>query len=167
MLRPDLNENWPLIRKIFKKSFLTSFQYSFATVNQDGSPHVTPIGSLVLNKSHPKGFYFEIFTARTRLNLERDPRISIMAIYSSKWLWLRALIQGSFAFPPGVRLNGIAGQRRSSTAEEVNLWKRKLGILRFLRGSHHLWNNLETVREIRFESFETIQLGKTTQDLWK
>ncbi|WP_156877539.1 hypothetical protein [Shimazuella kribbensis] len=53
------SDHWGFWRDIASKSF----SYSFATVNPDDSPHVTPIGSFMLIKNEPKGLYFQIFTS--------------------------------------------------------------------------------------------------------
>ncbi|MCM3677434.1 pyridoxamine 5'-phosphate oxidase family protein [Peribacillus simplex] len=64
-----------------------SFGFSFATVNPDGTPHVTPIGSLILSKDEPKGLYFQIFTSQMTQNLEHNNRVCILAVNSSKWFF--------------------------------------------------------------------------------
>ena len=53
----DLKENWTAIRTHFNKSVSSSLHVSIGSVNKDGQPTVTPIGSLFLNKGQ-KGFYF-------------------------------------------------------------------------------------------------------------
>ena len=44
----QMKENWADIKKLFGQAFRSSFHYALATVNEDGEPHVTPIGSLIL-----------------------------------------------------------------------------------------------------------------------
>lgn len=44
-----------------------------ATVNQDGSPHVTPVGAIWMDGT----FWFQTGTTRKARNVERDPRCSI------------------------------------------------------------------------------------------
>ena len=41
-------DKWNLIRPIFDNAFKSCMHYALATVNEDGSPHITPIGSLIL-----------------------------------------------------------------------------------------------------------------------
>ena len=56
----QLIENWKVIKRLFNRSFNSSFHYALATVNDKGEPHVTPIGSLILlEPGH--GVYFEEF----------------------------------------------------------------------------------------------------------
>lgn len=40
------NATWDRIRGIFRDDFISSFHFSIATVNPDGSPHVTDPGCL-------------------------------------------------------------------------------------------------------------------------
>ena len=57
----DIAEHWKDVKALFKESFKSSFHYAIATVNEDGEPHVTPIGSLILGKPG-HGLYFEEFS---------------------------------------------------------------------------------------------------------
>ena len=54
----DIDADWHVIKRLFRKSFASSFHYAIASVGQDGEPHVTPIGSLILG-SPGQGVYFE------------------------------------------------------------------------------------------------------------
>ncbi len=45
-----LMENWDQVKTLFRKSFVSSFHFSIATVNERGEPHVTPIGSMILGE---------------------------------------------------------------------------------------------------------------------
>jgi hypothetical protein len=45
-MRTAIEKDWPWITKLFHKGVLTTGFYSFATINPDGSAHVTPIASL-------------------------------------------------------------------------------------------------------------------------
>jgi uncharacterized protein len=158
----DLVADWKQIRHIFIRSFFSSFHYAIATVSPDGTPHVSPIGSLILDTDKPEGFYFEIFVSHLRQNIEVNPRISVMATHSGLFFWLRSLIAGKFSQPPAIRLHGTAGIRRPATQEEIRLWQKRVGILRFLRGYKLLWGNLTYVREVRFHKFETVKMGRMT-----
>ena len=66
-MKMDVIENWQEIKKIFNDSFRSSFHFSIATINKDGSPHITPIGSLILGKAG-SAFYFEKFTQKIPIN---------------------------------------------------------------------------------------------------
>jgi uncharacterized protein len=87
-IETSLQNQWASIRELFKDSFFSSFHYAIASINLDGTPHVTPIGSLLLNRAEPKGIYFEIFTSTLRKNVERDPNVCVLAVNSGRWFWI-------------------------------------------------------------------------------
>ncbi len=89
-----LNE-WGQLKKIMNRSFASSFHYAVATVNADGTPHVTPIGSVILGKQG-EGIFFDEFPARLSANIDSNPKICILAVDSNRWFWLRALSQRAF-----------------------------------------------------------------------
>src|ERR1700724_845622 len=64
-----LDEQWESAWALVNRSFRSSLHYAFASVNADGTPHVTPIGSLMLRHDEPTGFYFELFTKQLPHNL--------------------------------------------------------------------------------------------------
>ena len=158
-----LDEQWQTAWALVKRSFRSSLHYAFASVNADGTPHVTPIGSLLLREDAPSGFYFELFTKQLPHNLEQQPQVCILAVNSSKWFWLRALFLGRFPSPPAVRLRGTVGARRQATPAEMALWRKRIGWSRWLKGHQLLWGNLRFVRDIHFESIEPVRLGEMTQ----
>ena len=167
------DRNWKTIRHVFKRSLLSSFHYAVASVNKDGSPHVTPIGSLFLGKERT-GFYFERFPKGLPSNLKHNQQVCIMAVNTGLLFWIKAIFLGKFRVPPGVRLVGTAGERRPATAEEVALFHKRIRsvlpilgkLVGGLRGYKLLWGDLKEVREIRFTSFEPIQFGAMTRGMW-
>lgn len=72
----QIDSHWEEIRQVFKKSM---GNYAFATANEDGSPHVSPIGSLFL-RDNQTGFYFEEYSRILNKNLNRDNRICVLAV---------------------------------------------------------------------------------------
>lgn len=163
----ELQAHWPAIRRLCAKTLPTSFHFSMATVNEDGSPHVSPIGSLRLNRDCT-GRYFEIFTRNLKANLDRDPRITIMAVDSGKLTWFKALRRGHFAEPVGVRLMGRAGPCRPSTDEEKAWWDKRVRFARRLKGYELLWGThcVTEMRDLYFDRFEPINLGVMSQGHW-
>jgi hypothetical protein len=162
----EMQPHWENIRRLAKDSFRSSLHFALASVNADGSPHITPIGSLILGKDG-KAFYFEIFTAKMRHNFEKDARICVLAVNSSRWLWFKALLRGQFATPPALRLIGTVGERRAATPQEIALWEKRVRLLRWMKGYDRLWGNLAHVREIQFTACEPVHLGSLTSHLWK
>jgi uncharacterized protein len=163
----DIRMHWSTIRKIVNATGFSSFHCSIATVNPDGSPHVTPIGSLVLDPVEPKGFYVEEYLRQMSANIERHHRVSILAVNSSKLFWLKSLFKGEFAMPPAVRLNGAAGRRREATAAEMALWQKKIRPFRRLKGYELLWKNMKHIREIQFDTVEPVNTGIMTRNVWQ
>jgi hypothetical protein len=114
----QLEKNWPEIKRIFDKSFKSSFHYALATVNENGEPHVTPSGSLLLRKPG-HGLYFEEFPRQLPQNLLHNQQVCILAVNSSRWFWIKSLFRGQFTSPPAIRLFGTAGQLREATEKEI------------------------------------------------
>jgi hypothetical protein len=149
--------DWQTIRAVFRAGFGTGFHHAVATLGEDGSPQLTPIGSLVLGEVG-RGFYIESYALGLARRLDRDPRICIMAVNGGRWELLKALWRGKADRPFGVRLLGTAGARREATAEELEHFSRRVRPLRFLRGHALLWGKMRTVRDVRFHAFEPVRL---------
>lgn len=157
-------ESWAEIRTIVNRGLKSNIYCSIASVNQDGSPHVTPIGSV--NLTEPGlGHYFELFTSRLRKNLERDPRFTLLAVDSSPQFWLSSLSGGEFVDHPGIRLTGVAGDRRPCTEDEAAAFRRLTEPLQGLPGHDLLWGNLASVRDLRFDQARPIRFGPMSANL--
>ena len=113
----EIENDWDLVKSHFKKSFKSSFHFSVSSINPDGSPQITPIGSLILGKPG-HAIYFEKFPCQLPRNLEINNAICILAVNSSKWFWLKSLLKGNFTHPPALRLHGKTGQLRKATETE-------------------------------------------------
>ncbi len=150
--------DWQVIRRVFREGFASSFHFAVSTVGDDGSPHLTPIGSLVLGEvGH--GFYFEEYAGGLAHRLRRDQRVCVMALNSGRWELLKTLWHGEARRPFGVRLYGTAGERRDATAGEIERFLHRVRHLRFLRGHRLLWGKLRTVREVRFHAFDPVRIA--------
>jgi hypothetical protein len=156
--------DWQVIRRVFREGFASSFHFGVASVGDDGSPHLTPIGSIVLG-AVGQGFYFEEYAAGLARRLQRDPRVCIMAVNSGRWELLKALWRGEARQPFGVRLHGTVGERREATAAELERFQRRVRRLRFLRGHRLVWGKMRMVREVRFHAFEPVRIA-TLGDPW-
>jgi len=157
----DIDTDWYLIKRLFKESFASSFHYAVATVAEDGEPHVTPIGSLILG-SPGRGVYFEEFPSRLPGNLSNNPKLCVLAVNSSKWFWLTSLIRGRFQNIPAVRLHGEAGEVRAATDEEIALWQKRVRMVQATKGHAKIWQKMRTVREVRFTRIEPVHIGEMT-----
>lgn len=141
-----------------------SFSLSMATTNEDGSPQVTPIGSLFLT-GVGKGLYFEKLPQRMRSNLDRDPRFSILAVRGGRFYWMKALFLGRFNSFPALRLNGTAGARRVCTEEERQIFDSRFGMFRRTKGYDILWKDMRTVRDLTFEAVIPVNVAAMTKGL--
>lgn len=161
----EIGDNWRMIQKIFDQAFKSCFHYAIGTVNQDGSPHVTPIGGLFLRDDRT-GFYFEEFPSKLPENLKLNSRVCILAVNADKMYWGKGLLEGKLTEPPGVRLLGAADNVRTATKDEIEIWHKRVGFARAMKGYKIMWEDMSRVRDIRFDAFEPIYLGEMTRGLW-
>ena len=159
-----IGEHWGIIQQTLQAAMKSSRHLSFATVTEDGLPHVTPIGSLILRDDFT-GYYFEEYTKHMPANFKTNQRISILAVNSGLLFWLKSLFSGKFSTPPGIRLHGKVGDRRSATKSELAAWQNRVKGARKTKGYELIWKNLGHVRDIQFDSFEIITAGKMTKHL--
>lgn len=160
----DMQQNWPWIVNLFKRSLMTTRFYTFATVNPDGSAHVAPYASLVLNDDC-SGYYSDVFPNQMSRNLTQDGRICMMALNLGLWPWLKGLFRGRFDQYPGVRLYGQIGKSRRALPGEVERWRARVNRFKGLKGYDLLWKDIRTVRDVRFTHFEPVHLGPLTRHL--
>ena len=161
-----LQDHWRQIRSLFAETLATSFHFSLASVDADGNPHVTPIGSLFLNRE-PSGYFFEIFTRKMPSNFENNARVCVLAVPSRFRTWLSAMVRGRFPKPPGIRLYGKVGPLRPAKPEEIKRWRKQVRPVRFFKGHDLLWSKLDQVRDVVFDDWKPINLGETTRGLWR
>ena len=160
----ELIENWTSIRRHFSQSFGSSLHVSIASVSEDNTPTVTPVGTVFLNKDQT-GFYFEKFVSTLPKHAAKNNSICILAVNSSKLFWLKSLFKGRFNSYPAYRLWGTLGNRREATASEIRALKKRLKTTRRLKGHTYLWGDMKEVREINFHKGQKIHIGKMTQAL--
>jgi hypothetical protein len=96
----------------------SSLHCAVASLDPDGSPHVTPIGSVLLSEPG-RAVYFDAHNVALARNLDRDPHCAMLAVDSRKASWLRALLRGLFDKAPGVRLIGTVSPARPATSAEL------------------------------------------------
>ena len=161
----EINENWIKIKQLFRQSFRSSFHYAIATVSEQGEPHITPIGSLILGEVG-QGMYFEEFPKQLPRNIDNNKQVCVLAVNSSPWFWMKSLISGRFSSPPAVRLYGVVGEVRAATEKEIALLQRRVRRVSFSKGHTMLWKNLRMVRDIRFSRMEPVHMGEMTQGTW-
>lgn len=157
----NLIKNWTAIRKHFSQSFGSSLHVSIASVGDENTPTVTPVGSLFLN-SDQTGFYFEKFIYTLPKHATDNNNICILAVNSNKLFWLKSLFKARFDAYPAYRLYGKLGERRKASSTEMRALKRRMKFTRNLKGHNYLRNDMNEVREITFHKGEKINIGKMT-----
>ena len=158
----DIKDHWAGIQNLFKKAP----RCAIATVNENGSPNITPIGSLCL-RDNQTGYYFEEFSQKMPKNFEHNNRICVLAINPGMIFWMKSFFKGLCPSTPGVRLYGTVGERRIGSEEEIASFLDRVKRLRKRKVHEILFKNMKYLREIKFDSFEPINLGPMTQHLWK
>ena len=157
-------DKWNLIRPIFDNAFKSCMHFSMATVNEDGSPHITPIGSLIL-RDDSSGYFFDEYCTRTRENIARNPRVCFLAVNADRTFWVKSLIKGKFSTSPAVRLMGTVGELREATPDEIAAWQSRVAFARLTKGYRIMWGRMHSVRYIQFDSFEPMSTGAMTSGL--
>jgi hypothetical protein len=161
-----IGNHWETIRAVFEEAYKSCIHFAIATVNEDGSPHVTPIGALFL-RDNQTGFYFEENPKKMPANLKLNSRVCILAVNADMLFWGKALLEGKFNSPPAVRLSGTVGRQRSATRAEIAAWQEKIAIAKGTKGYEILWSHFSHVRDITFDSFEPVVVGEMTANLWR
>ena len=155
---------WKSLRRLFGATFSSSLHFSVGSVGANGEPVVTPIGSVLLHEEPGRASYFELYSHGLGARLTADPRLCVVAVDSSRWLWLRALWRGRFPRLAAIRLRGRAeaSLRPADDDERQRMLKRIRGVRR-LKGGRLLWSDFDCpVRDIWIDDVNTVGLGKLT-----
>ena len=161
-----MQENWPQIRATFQSSIQSSLHCAIATTREDGYPHITPIGHIFL-RDDQTAFYFEEHPRRLPQNLMHDRRVCLLFVNSTRWFWASSLFSGRFASAPGMRLLGVAGDRRAATDAEKSAYQQRVRAFKRLKGYALIWKDLSHVRDIKLEQCEPVLYPHMTDGLWK
>ena len=164
-MQEDIEQQWPQVKRLFRDALASSTHYAIASVTPEGAPHVTPIGSLILDRPG-HGYYFEAFARQLPENLQHNRQVSVLAVNSGNWFWLKSLIGGRFATPPALRLIGTAGELRQGTEAEIARWQRRVRAVRATKGHKLIWRGMSMVREIDFHRIEPVRVGPMTAGLY-
>ena len=159
---PD--EKWKTIRPIVEEAFKSCLHCSLATVNEDGSPHITPIGSLMLREDQT-GYFFDEYCTKTRENISRNPRVCFLAVNAERSFWVKSLIRGRFSSMPAVRLMGTVSDLREATSGEIADWHSRIAFARPTKGYEIMWGRMHTIRDVKFDAYEPMTTGKMTSGL--
>jgi len=162
----SIEEFWPQITEVVSREQRSTIYCSIASVAPDGTPNVTPVGTVFL-RNDLTGYYFDHYTSALAKNLDSNPNVCVMAVDAGRWFWFKSFLQGRFIAPPGVRLYGRAGKLRAATPDEIERIEARVRPTRWLKGSRILWSGFTHVRDIDFSSFRPITYPKMMDGLWK
>ncbi len=153
----SLLESWPAVRSVWKRSFAGVF----ATVASDGTPRVTPVGSVWLHPTEPRGYYHPRFVAGLPKNLAATGRFQLLFLDTSPLSWLKPLVVGRFDQLVAARLSGcVVGERREARGEECNRFRRRVRAVSWTRGHALLWQDMAHVQELSFDDVLPIRFGR-------
>ncbi|MFF2555192.1 pyridoxamine 5'-phosphate oxidase family protein [Nocardia sp. NPDC058058] len=152
----DLDEQWREIRAIVDRGRKSTGHFAIASVDADGMPNITPVGTVFLRDDRT-AFYFDQYTTALAHNLDANPQVCLMAVNRGSLFWLRALLFGRFSSPPGVRLYGTVSAARPATAAELEQVRKRVRPALLLKGGKLLWSNFTNVRDISFTSARLVR----------
>jgi uncharacterized pyridoxamine 5'-phosphate oxidase family protein len=161
----ELLKHWKEIVSVVLAGQKSSIHCSVASVDSNGLPNVTPIGTVFL-RDNATGYYFDTFTSQLAKNIETNPNICLMAVDTKSSYWFKSLLKGRFATPPGVRLYGTVGELREATAAEKQTIEKRIKPTRWMKGSQLIWSDFTHVRDIQFTHFRPVQYPKMMAHLW-
>jgi len=161
----SIENQWKKIKWVVEQGQASTFYCSIASIAEDGTPNVTPIGTVFLNDD-PSGYFFDHYAAALPQNIDRNPNVCLMAVNAGKWFWLKSFLFGQFVAPPGVRLFGTAGPKRQATPEEIRLIETRVKPSKWLKGAQLLWSDFSHVRDIKFNSYRPVTYPKMMSGLW-
>lgn len=161
----NLKENWSKVKRVLEQGQASSIYCSIATVSPDGSPHITPVGTVFL-RDDCSGYFFDHYAQALGQNIDHNSNICVMAVNAGRWFWLRSLIKGQFTSEPGVRLYGQASSIRPATLEEITKIEKRVKPTKWMKGARHLWTDFTHVRDINFTSFKPITYPMMMDGMW-
>lgn len=160
----DVKADWQRIKRVFDEGIKSSMHCAIASVDGDGSPHVTPIGFVFLREDGSL-YYFEQYAKALPANIARNKNVCVMAVNGGRPFWLRALLVGKFAAHPGVRLHGQAGESRPARPDELDALRKRIGLARLLKGGKLIWSGLQTVRDVRITGVSPVVYPRMMEHL--
>lgn len=161
----DMKNHWPTIQEVVSNAIGASLHCAIASVAPDGTPHVTPVGTVFI-RDDGTGYYFDQYTSALAQNIESNPNVCLMAVNSGAGYWFRSLWRGRFISPPGVRLYGTVGPLRPATPEELRKVNARMRPTMWLKGARMLWSSFTHVRDITFTSFKPVVYPRMMDGLW-
>lgn len=161
----DIKDQWQKIKRVLEKGQASTIYCSIATVSPDGTPTITPVGTVFL-RDNQTGYFFDHYAKALGENIDLNPNICVMSVNAGFIYWALSLLLGRFVSPPGVRLYGKAGPLREATKEEIDKIEKRVKPTKFLKGSRMLWSGFTHVRDIEFSSCKPITYPVMMDKMW-
>lgn len=139
----------------------SSFYCSLSTINDQGEPHTSPIGSVYLTSAR-EGYFIEMFT--TSFRNKAGKKACIMAVNTSMFYWLASIVRGRFKTPPATRLAVTIGERRAISDRERARFQKKVGLLKGLKGHTMMWTKMDFVRPFVIDAVKPVSIGAMTAE---
>lgn len=158
-------DDWLKIKTTLEQGQASTLYCSIATVNEDGTPHITPVGTVFLRDNH-SGYFFDHYAESLGKNIDRNPNVCIMAVNAGRFFWFRSLISGRFVAPPGIRLYGKASAMREATKEEIKAIENRVKPSKWMKGARLLWTNFTHVRDIEFTDYKPVTYPMMMNGMW-
>ena len=152
----DLASQWNLVHDIVDRARRSTGHLDISSVDVDGNPTITPIGTVFL-RTDCTGFYFDEYTEQLAKNLDDNPHFCLMAVDGGSIFWLRSLLTGRFRKEIGARLYGTAGPRRPATGDELDKVHQRVRLMRLTRGGRALWSDFSHVRDLQFTGVRLVR----------
>ena len=160
----NIDNDWNTVKRTFDSAIKSSKHTAIATSDQNGNPHITPVGFVFLGEKG-RVFYFEKYSKTIPENLTYNKNVCLLLVNSSTGFWASSLFKGRFSGLPGIRLYGQAGELRKPSPEEERLLAARIGIKRRLRGSQLIWDNMDKVRDIHITALRPIEYPRMMEHL--
>ena len=160
-----ITDDWQTVKSALEQGQASSIYCSIATTNSDGTPHITPVGTVFLREDQT-GYFFDHYAETLGRNIDQKSDVCIMAVNVGRLFWLRSLLKGRFVAPPGVRLYGNVGPLREATAEEITRIEKRVKPSKWMKGARLLWTNFTHVRDIEFSHYKPITYPVMMDGMW-
>ena len=114
------------------------------------------------------GVYLDVLNVDLGRNLDREPRLTVVAVDSRRRAWLTALIRARFDSPPGRRLVGTASPARPLTEHERDRFRRRVRLALRTKGGRRLWgrDGHYLARDLTFTEVVPVRIPRMTTHLW-
>ena len=149
--------NWKHIKSVISLAQKSSMYCSIATVDSNGMPTITPIGTLFLREEIGQAFFFNTYSSTIEHNISQNPHICIQDVNNSRTFWIKSMLQGLFNNMPGVRLYGEIKARRPATSEELALVEKRIKALKWTKGGQLIWSSFSHVHDVDIQNFKWIE----------